>query len=235
MDCPNCRRPLNWTTYENVRVMQCEQCSGYLVARNRLKLIKSTREQTPEALRSEADREKAPDTQEQITCPHCRVESMKKERIRITAADFFFLDVCPKCDRVWLDGGELARLQIKYEESAQAVEEFARQRRLESLSEEQQTEFQQRVDKLRAAETSFGAVIADLGALTGALVFLVATLVSILFFGSRLASGLFSLLLAALLVYEILRRLDATSPTRLLALAVIGVLEVTYLACLALL
>ena len=54
MDCPTCSRPLTRTTYENVQVMQCEECFGYLVARRRLTLIKSTREVGPEALHEEA-------------------------------------------------------------------------------------------------------------------------------------------------------------------------------------
>ena len=232
MDCPKCSRPLNRTTYENVRVMQCEECFGYLVARNRLRLIKSSREQTPEALRNEAQTEQAPDTQERIRCPSCRVEVMQKERVRVTADDFFHLDVCRKCGRVWLDGGELARLQIKFEQSAKAVEAFAHQERLETFTDEQRTEFQERIDKLRGSESFLRASAADIAFVGTGVAFLLATIFS-LFLGAPIWSGLLSLALCALLVYGFISRLDATSSQRLVALGVLAVVEAAFLVCLA--
>jgi len=231
MDCPKCSRPLSRTTYENVPLMQCEDCLGYLVARNRLKLIKSSREQSPEALKNEVHTEQAPDTQERIRCPSCRVETMQKERVRVTADDFFHLDVCRKCHNVWLDGGELARLQIHYEQSAKAVEEFARQDRLQDFTAEQRTEFQQRVDKLRDSESFLRASAADLGFFGAGLFFLAATGLC-LFLEYPVWSALFSLALCATLVYGFISRLDATSSQRVLALGVLGVVEAVYLFCL---
>ena len=228
MDCPKCSRPLSRTTYENVRVMQCEECLGYLVVRKRLRLIKSLREQSPEALQSEADTQQVPDTQEQIGCPRCRVETMNKERVRIAADDFFHLDVCRKCDRVWLDGGELARLQIKFEQSAKAVEAFAHQERLRSFTDEQRAEFQERIDKLPRSESFLRVSAADFLFSVGGIALFLATSFS-LFAGHPIWSGLFSLALCALLVYGFISRLDATSFQRLVGLGVVGVVETAFL------
>ncbi|MFH1922802.1 MAG: zf-TFIIB domain-containing protein [Planctomycetota bacterium] len=228
MDCPKCSRPLSRTTYENIRVMQCEDCLGYLVARNRLKLIKSSREQSPEALKNEVRAEQTPDTQERIRCPSCRVETMQKERVRITADDFFHLDVCRKCHNVWLDGGELARLQIQFEQSAKAVEEFARQDRLQDFTAEQRTEFQQRVDKLQDSESVFGTSVADLAFLSAGIFLLVAT-AGCLFFEYPVWSALFSLALCALLVYGAISRFEDTGIQRVLAICVVGLVEAVYL------
>lgn len=231
MDCPKCSRPLSRTTYENVPLLQCEACRGYLVARNRLKLIKSSREQSPETLENEARTERAPDTRERLRCPSCRVETMEKERVRITADDSFHLDVCRKCRNVWLDGGELARLQIHYEQSAKAVEEFARQERLQDFTEEERTEFQERVDKLQDRESFLRASLADMAFFGAGLLFLVATGLC-LFLEYPKWSALFSLALCATLVYAFLSRLDATSSQRVLALGLLGVVEAVYLVCL---
>ncbi|MFH1265636.1 MAG: zf-TFIIB domain-containing protein [Planctomycetota bacterium] len=228
MDCPKCSRPLSRTTYENVPLMQCEDCLGYLVARNRLKLIKSSREQSPESLKNEAHTEQAPDTQERIRCPSCRVETMEKERVRITADDFFHLDVCRKCHNVWLDGGELARLQIQFEQSAKAVEAYAHQERLQGFTDEERTEFQERVDKLQDSESFLGSSVVDLALLAGAVCLLLIT-AGCLFFEYTLWSALFSLALCALLVYEAISRFEETSIQRVLALGFVGVAEVVYL------
>ncbi len=228
MDCPTCRRPLKRATYENIQVMQCEECFGYLVARTRLKLIKGAREQKPEALRSEAQTERAPDTQERIRCPHCRVEAMRKERVRVGGDEEFHLDVCRKCDRVWLDGGELARLQMKFEQSAKALEAFARQERLQTFDDQQRTELEERIDKLREQPELFGASLTEVGFGVAGLLLLV-LIVLTTFFESLVWAGIFSLALCGVLVWAIFKRLDATSSQGRVALAAVGIAEALFL------
>jgi Zn-finger nucleic acid-binding protein len=230
MDCPTCRRPLKRTTYENIQVMQCEECFGYLVARTRLKLIKGSREQKPEALASAAQTERAPDTQERIRCPHCRVESMRKERVRVGEGEGeeFHLDVCRKCDRVWLDGGELARLQMKFEQSAKALEAFARQERLQTFDDEKRTELEERIDKLRERSDVFGASLTEVGFGVAGLL-LVVLIVLTTFFESLVWAGTFSLALCGVFVWAIFKRLDATDFQGRVALAAVGIAEALFL------
>jgi Zn-finger nucleic acid-binding protein len=216
--------------------MQCEACLGYLVPRNRLKLIKVTRQQTPEALQNEAGTEGAADTTEQIRCPKCRVERMRKERVRVSADEFFFLDVCGKCGHVWLDGGELARLQIDFEKSAQAVEAFALQERLESRTDEQRGQFHERLAKLAMPESGLIAGVADswtlivMGALIG---FGLVAIALACLWGRWGWAIVISLAVCVSLVYLTVRRIEATSRQRLVVLAVIGVAEAIFLALVA--
>lgn len=231
MDCPKCSRPLNRTTYENVRVMQCDECFGYFVARKRLTLIKSTRELGPEELHNEAHTEQTPDTEEQLRCPNCLVEAMRKERIRVDDDDSFHLDVCRKCENVWLDGGELARLQIKFEQSAKAIEAFAHQERLQTLSDDEQTELQDRIENLSDGETIAGAAAIDLLTYFGMGACLFAMLLT-LGLGYTALSGVISLVLCAWLVYMITTRPESTSDQRLWGAGLLGLAEVAYLACL---
>ena len=230
MDCPTCSRPLTRTTYENVQVMQCEACFGYLVARRRLTLIKSTRELGPEALHEEARTEQAPDTHDQVRCPKCLAEVMRKERVRVSDEEAFHLDVCRKCDNVWLDGGELARLQIKFEQSAKALDAFAHQERLESLSGNERTELEERIDNLEESPGAFGASMADLGLLATVGAFLLGTVLALIL-GSPAVSVLFSLALCASLAYAIVRWFGGTGPQKW-GLGLLVLAEVAYLACL---
>jgi Zn-finger nucleic acid-binding protein len=231
MDCPKCSRPLNRTTYENVRVMQCDECFGYLVVRKRLMLIKSTRELGPEALHQEAHAEQTPDTEEQLRCPNCLVEVMRKERVRVADDESFHLDVCRKCENVWLDGGELARLQIKFEQSAKAIEAFAHQERLQALSSDEQTELQDRIDNLSDSESVGHATAVDVLTYGGIGACLVAMFLTLILEYTRW-SGVSSLVLCAWLVYLIISRPEATSDQRLWGAGLLGLAEVAYLACL---
>ena len=231
MDCPTCSRPLTRTTYENVQVMQCEECFGYLVARRRLKLIKSTREMGPEALHEEVRTEQAPDSRDQLRCPKCLAEVMRKERVRVSDEQSFHLDVCRKCDNVWLDGGELARLQIKFEQSAKALDAFAHQERIESLSGDERTELEERIDKLEESPGVFGASMADLGLLATVGAFLLGTVLALIL-ERPVISFLLSLALCAALAYALVRWFGDTGSQKL-GLGLLVVAEVAYLAALS--
>ncbi len=228
MDCPTCGKQLSQAEYESTRVEQCGECSGYLVARKRLRLIKSSREKTPDVLENEAGAEQQPDTREQIRCPKCRVERMKKERVRVSADEAFMLDVCPKCENVWLDGGELARLQMKFEQSAKAIDAFARQEQLQNLDDDRREAFQQQLDELPSREHFLKGAGIDLTLLGGSVALLTATILSYLL-GSRSGSATFSLVLAALLAWGVIYRFELTRNGRLAVLAIVAVAEGAYL------
>ncbi len=64
---------------------------------------------------------------------------MKKEKIPLSrlGGEPFFIDVCQKCRMVWFNGGELAKLQLDYEMSDQAIEELDHQLRLAQRTPEE--------------------------------------------------------------------------------------------------
>jgi Zn-finger nucleic acid-binding protein len=148
MKCPTCDVALDRAEYENVSVSQCPQCKGYLVNRNRVVLIKTTQDHSPETLRSEMTTQCHPDAQSNIRCPKCRGRMMSKERVPVKTDSDFFLDVCRECNVVWFDGGELARLQIQYESSMKALEAYSFQQKARHRTEEDEEEFQQNLAAL---------------------------------------------------------------------------------------
>lgn len=229
MDCPVCQQPLGRTNYEGTRVLQCEKCAGYLVARRRLRLIRTSRQLSPEDLAAEAEGQHRPDSDAAIRCPKCRDRRMKKERVRMSEDEAFMMDVCPKCDHVWFDGGELARLQIKFEKSAQAVDAFARQEQLQTMSEDRREALDEQIDRLSERENFLQSAVGEMMIFGAALVLLFATAASHLW-EARAATAVFSLLFSGLIAWTVAQRLDITRGQRIAALVAVAVAEVLYLA-----
>jgi Zn-finger nucleic acid-binding protein len=153
---------------------------------------------------------------------------MKKQRVRVSDDEAFYLDACPECDHVWLDGGELARLQMKFEQSAKAIDAFARQEQLQNLDDTRREAFQQQLDELPAGEHFLHAAGKDLVIAGTVLALLMATVLTY-FYGQRFWSATFSLALAALLVWAIRWRAELSRNQRIAVLAAVAVIEILYL------
>ena len=179
MNCPTCDVSLDRVKYESVTVSQCPQCMGYLVNRNRVILIKTKQDHSPETLQAEVAAQSHPDAQSNIRCPKCRGRQMSKERVPVDTDNEFFLDVCRDCNVVWFDGGELARLQIQYESSMKAIEAYAFQQKAQKRTEEQEEEFQRNLAALPKRNNWLESLFQEslLGMVTGVL-FLVTLLIS---------------------------------------------------------
>lgn len=135
MDCPVCEnKELRRDRYEGVAIFRCDNCEGVLAEERRVRQIRVSHERSTAALEQEAEREDSPDSENLLHCPKCRACRMVKEEIEVERRDnaSFAIDICHDCDVVWFDGGELARLQLDFEQSAQAVEAW----RLRKLSEQ---------------------------------------------------------------------------------------------------
>jgi Zn-finger nucleic acid-binding protein len=125
---------------------RCSECGGNLVAYHRLELIERRRDRTVEQLKQEVETYFKEDSHERLRCPRCR-SSMTKglERGRL-----FSIDWCQGCSLVWLDGGELAMLQLRYQDSDKGKEEAELQRRLAAMTDEQKAEFEANLAKMRS-------------------------------------------------------------------------------------
>jgi len=108
--CPNCSVNLGRTVYEGVAVEVCPSCGGHLVSQARLTGIQRNPATPAEQLKAEAE-SFVGSTAHPVTCPACS-RAMKKERTKQPVLIEF--DVCPSCQAVWLDPGELAMLQLAY-------------------------------------------------------------------------------------------------------------------------
>lgn len=146
MRCPVCRTvELLKQTYEGLNVHQCPKCFGHLLPRLRADAIKRRANCPPEELEQKVMLERAEDSQRLVKCPRCGGLMRKQNKARPVR---FQIDLCRKCDVLWLDGGELALLQLHYESSPQAQETREMQRRWEEMPEERKRAFVENVRKL---------------------------------------------------------------------------------------
>lgn len=80
------------------------------------------------ALAIEIRNEFLDDNQNLISCPKCNREMEKKSAFENERAlyksdmDDFNIDFCLSCELFWLDGGELAKIQLNYEMSPKGQE-----------------------------------------------------------------------------------------------------------------
>ncbi len=116
--CPTCGTELRRTTYESVPLFACERCRGHLICEARLDSIREERRYDEAELRRQAVHESSAERQNPLQCPAC-CSQMDRQHV----LDVIEIDVCLACDRVWLDAGEIALLQLAHEASTGAQSE----------------------------------------------------------------------------------------------------------------
>ncbi|MDX9999874.1 MAG: zf-TFIIB domain-containing protein [Polyangia bacterium] len=118
--CPRDKAVLVETPYEaGVEVDECSVCQGRWLDRGELERIQETVErdyrkaldERPELsnLAYDVSREMS---EERLHCPACGEEMARMEYARVSQV---VVDVCPECRGVWLDKGELERLEMFFE------------------------------------------------------------------------------------------------------------------------
>jgi len=112
--CPKCKIQTTRTEYEGASVRMCGECGGYWVTPIALKAIANRRETTfsePVKERFLQLAEQSNST-EQLACLSCG-KFMVKENFKDW--DDIVIDRCTKCGGIWLDPGELEKIQIYWE------------------------------------------------------------------------------------------------------------------------
>ncbi|MEE8452517.1 MAG: zf-TFIIB domain-containing protein [Thermoguttaceae bacterium] len=150
MNCPSCAAQLVRTTYEGLPVFRCDECSGYLLGRKRVDGIKRSRGKSVEQLKEETLGESQEDTKTLVRCPRCRMK-MKKDLLPEPVS--LHVDRCGQCDLIWLDGGELARVQLGHEMTPQGRDAAEMQRRHKEMDPERRREFEENLAKLPERES----------------------------------------------------------------------------------
>jgi Zn-finger nucleic acid-binding protein len=113
----------------------------------------------------------AGDTTDRVQCPRCRVR-MRKEELDVPGTGLH-TDVCDSCRLVWFDGGELALLQLAYEQSAEFhnVDELRQRMRELEASPERKAAFEAALAKLPESQFTLESAFSEGGALLlGALI-----------------------------------------------------------------
>ncbi len=107
MECYFCKLPLYVASVEGIRILTCEHCKGILVPQPLFLTMINT-------LRSVAGSTELPfrviDPQElerRMDCPKCK---QPMETHPYYGPGNVIIDVCPRCQVIWLDYGELFRI-----------------------------------------------------------------------------------------------------------------------------
>ena len=145
MYCPKCTSALSRVRYAKVNVLQCGQCFGHLVEKHRVRTIERKIDKDLTALVAEIDIANGSDTVQSVRCPRCRNRMTKK---KIRAQINFAVDECSNCEFVWLDGGELAEIQLAFGTKEQTAEVNRMRDRLASMTVEEKNEYETRIANL---------------------------------------------------------------------------------------
>lgn len=132
--CPLCEVVLIEKEYEGVSVDICDCCGGVWLDKGELHEIIERREKTfteqeqSEVNPKDVQQAKPGDTVAEINCPVCGV-TMKRFVYACTSG--IVIDRCPNDHGVWLDSGELEKIQIYVEKSEDIGEkEYAKYSRI---------------------------------------------------------------------------------------------------------
>ena len=120
MNCPRCSKPLNAISYEGVTVDSCNSCKGNFLDKGELLQINKARSVTfSEQERASVEGARCAvitdikRTDKPLKCPKCQVDMGS---LNYAYSSGIIVDLCPKCEGLWLDKGELEQVQIVIEE-----------------------------------------------------------------------------------------------------------------------
>lgn len=152
--------------YEGFRVMHCSHCGGHLVPFQRLETIKRVDRKSRDELKAEATADFKASTSAVLKCPRCHMP-MRKQAADLPVLELH-TDVCHRCQLVWLDGGELALLQLGHQATGKFIDAQEFKRRMQELeaSPECLARFEKNLAKLPEAgdplEESLGEAVEHL-------------------------------------------------------------------------
>jgi len=104
MECPRCHSPLIVVEYDDVELDFCTKCEGLWFDSGEMQLVAAKAGRDAEACASMAP---ARTSEKTLKCPLCH-KAMNKRFLGI--GEPVVADVCPACDGLWLDKGELEQV-----------------------------------------------------------------------------------------------------------------------------
>ena len=116
MRCPRCDTTLRTIDYEGVAIETCSSCGGEWLDDTELGHIVRIREETfsAEERRVLEGATRIPgipvvDAERGIVCPTCSATTVP---VNYGGDTGVIIDRCPECRGIWLDGGELEKIQV---------------------------------------------------------------------------------------------------------------------------
>lgn len=110
MQCPKCKGDLETKEHQHIRVQRCNKCYGLFLEAHMLN--ETFAEWMAESFLDvgAVSLGKKYDKIDDISCPICEVAM---DKIEDPVQTHIWMESCPKCNRVFLDAGELT--DLKYE------------------------------------------------------------------------------------------------------------------------
>ena len=158
MKCPRCSQPLERCRYEGLPVHVCRACDGYLIRTHHVSSIKQRREKSADDLGAEAADAVEQKIATGVACPRCRRQMTTEPA---PGAIEFHLDECRACDAVWFDGGELAHIQMHYEDSAGGKDAAELRARFHNMPQERREEFEKNLAELPEGDASLASAFGE--------------------------------------------------------------------------
>jgi len=162
--CPVCSTvDLVQVDYEGFIVQQCSSCGGHLVPLQRFECIKRVDMKSQQELKEEASSQFKGSSTQPLKCPKCRM-TMRKQAVKLPVLNLQ-TDFCRTCDLIWLDGGELALLQLVYQASAKFINAQDLKRRINELetSPERKAQFERNFAELPDSRDPVEAALGEAG------------------------------------------------------------------------
>ena len=109
LPCPLCNKALQITRYEGEKVGLCADCNGFFMGSKNLRNIEKSHEVS---VPMESVSGSGINVEGVKKCPKCKLDMQVKSYGELGAAE---VDYCQRCGGIWLDPGELERIQLYYE------------------------------------------------------------------------------------------------------------------------
>jgi Zn-finger nucleic acid-binding protein len=146
-NCPVDGAALRRVKYEFTSIWQCPECLGTFLTSERISKLVRKQETSCEELSEVIAEKDRGDTLDVARCPGCNYRMQKRPAFKDTpksrrgdVADFS-IDVCPGCRSIWLDGGELEKLELDFQQSSFGSEQGRHYRSYSQLSRGERREY----------------------------------------------------------------------------------------------
>ena len=105
MKCPKCQNAMHEITFEGVVVDFCESCQGIWFDEDELAFTTELSTDIPNISEVQKDARAM-----EYDCPRCG-SPQKLEEMKFVPVENFLIDRCPQCKGVWVDKGELPKIE----------------------------------------------------------------------------------------------------------------------------
>lgn len=103
MKCPKCQGELHEMYIEGVDIDFCDSCKGIWFDKDEMAFMAELPEDIPNANVEDTA------TQSSYPCPRCETTTL--EEMKFVQAEDLLIDRCPECRGIWLDKGELPKVE----------------------------------------------------------------------------------------------------------------------------